>query len=426
MMNKNRRVSLLIISFFCVKWLVASEADLNPQPENIIDSVPVIRSSFAVPDAFNSVLDSLSYSYFAKHARKGKCKKYGSENIDYPDSIYALKLESLPNVIPMNYNSKVKSFIDFYLDRRRDHVEKIIGLSKYYFPLFEDVLEENKLPLEFKVLPVIESALHTTVASKAGARGLWQFMPSTGRMYGLTVNSLVDERCDPVKSTYAAVRYLKDLYRIYGDWQMAIAAYNCGPGTVNRAIRRSGGKRDFWSISSYLPAETRSYVPIFIAANYVMTYYNDHNLCPAEIQMPVYTDTVVVDQRLSFLKVSKILRIPEEELRILNPQYRKDIIPGTSLKKYVLRLPTHYAAKFDELRDSIYTPSAFDSDVLAEVEDVKPEKTIQQGRVTHRVKRGDTLSSIANRYRVKVSDIKRWNGLRSNNIKIGQRLTIRQ
>lgn len=425
MMSKKIVLSFLIIAVF-FPFILAQDEDFS-EPLSSSETSEMLESSFTVPSSFNSVMDSLMFSYYAKHAKKGKCKKKGYENIEYSDSIIKLKLESLPNEIDMPYNNKVKTVINFYVDRRRDHVEKLLGLSKYYFPIFEDILAENDMPIEFKILPVIESALNTTVVSRAGARGLWQFMPSTGRMYGLTVNTLVDERCDPVKSTYAAVRYLKDLYRIYNDWHMAIAAYNCGPGTVNKAIRRSGGKRDYWSIYRFLPAETRSYVPIFIAANYVMQYYSDHNLCPAEIDMPIYTDTIVVNERLCFSKVAQVLGIPIDELRILNPQYRKDIIPGSKLKEYNLRLPTHYAAKFIDLKDSIFAPSCIDSmPIIPEPIDPPIVHTPKHIKVVHKVRRGDTLTGIASRYGVKVSDIKRWNGLRGSKIQIGQRLTIRR
>lgn len=424
-MNKTQSILLIFLLIFSHLTLVAQEENLliESDIETSSEIEEELDSALVLPDAFTTAMDSLVYFYYAQHAREGDCKK--GLNIEYSDSIYQLRLESLPNEIEMRYNIQVKNIIKMYVERRREHVEKILGLSKYYFPIFEDILSENGLPLEFKMLPVIESALNTTAISRAGAGGLWQFMPSTGRMYGLKVNSLVDERSDPIKSTYAAAHYLKDLYRIYKDWHLAIAAYNCGPGTVNRAIRRSGGKRSFWKIYNYLPRETRSYVPIFIAANYVMNYYEDHNLCPVEIDMPLYTDTVEIDQRLHFSKVSKVLDLEEEQIKVLNPQFRKSIIPGTRMRKYLLRLPTHYASKFVEMKDSIY--SVADADSLAKVIEAE-EKAIQKRnkRVVHRVRRGDTLSGIAERYHVRVSDIKRWNGLRSSRIKAGQRLTIRR
>ncbi len=425
MINKKRFTILLFTSFFFHFLVAQEEPSQNIDEDTEAEFLEVIDSTFMMPSAFTDAMDSLVYFYYAQHARKGDCEKEGLDNVEYPDSIFKLRLESLPNEIEMPFNSRVKNVINLYVERRREHVEKILGLSKYYFPIFEDILSEKGLPLEFKMLPVIESALNTTAISRAGAGGLWQFMPSTGRMYGLKVNSLVDERSDPVKSTYAAAHYLKDLYRIYKDWHLAIAAYNCGPGTVNRAIRRSGGKRSFWGIYHYLPRETRTYVPIFIAANYVMTYYEDHNLCPVEIEMPLYTDTVKIDRRLHFSKVSHILELSEDEIKVLNPQYRRGVIPGTKMRSYILRLPTHYASKFEELKDSIY--SVTDSDSLAKVIEAE-EKAIKKidRRITHRVRKGQTLSGIAQRYHVRVSDIKRWNGLRSSRIRVGQRLTIKR
>jgi membrane-bound lytic murein transglycosylase D len=325
----------------------------------------------------------------------------------------------------MVFNPQVRAFIDMYAERRRHATENLLGLgNKYYFPLFEDILAKYDVPLELKFLPVIESALNPLATSPVGAGGLWQFMPSTGKLYGLQVTSLVDERRDPVKSTHAAARYLKDLHRIYNDWSLAIAAYNCGPGTVNRAIARSGGKRDFWSLYPYLPSETRGYVPIFIAATYVMSYYQNHNLCPVEIDLPMYTDTVIVKNKLSFGDVSAILHIPEEDLRVLNPQYRKGIVP----EGYTICLPTHYASKFDEKANEIYELgqakqqqyNAVPEEVYAPVH----KKSVAQ-RKTHQVKRGETLSGIAQRYGVTTAQIKKWNGLRSNALKVGQRLTIK-
>lgn len=387
-----------------------------------------IESSFGLPESFNSALDSLVYNYYVRKSKRNECDKEFDINISYSDSVYQKRLSALPYEIDMPYNSSVKSFIEFYTERKRPQVEKMLGLGKYYFPMFDDILEQYGIPLEFKYLPVIESAMNTGAVSRVGAAGLWQFMPSTGRMYGLKVNSLIDERRDPVKSTHAAARFLKDLYQIYGDWHLAIAAYNCGPGNVNKAIRRSGGKRNFWAIYPLLPSETRSYVPIFIAANYVMNYNKEHNLCPAKVDMPLYTDTIVIKRRLEFSKVASTLNIPIEELRILNPQYRRDVIPGNAAGQYKLRLPTNYALKFINLRDSIYTEMTKADSLEMKNEVVlmqQPTKSNYHKRKTHRVRSGETLSSIASRYGVRVSDLKRWNRLRSSRIKSGQRLIIK-
>jgi membrane-bound lytic murein transglycosylase D len=287
------------------------------------------------------------------------------------------------------------------------------------------------MPLELKYLPVIESALNPNAFSKAGASGLWQFMIGTGKAYGLTVNNLIDERRDPLKSTQAGVKYLKDLYNIYNDWHLAIAAYNCGPGNVNKAIRMAGGKKDYWAIYYYLPQETRGYVPAFIAANYVMNYYAAHNICPAVIaDMPTSTDTIIVKERMHLQQVATVLNIPIEELRYINPQYRRDIIPG-NVCQYALCLPQNYTGSFIEKKDSIL---AYKADEL--INNLRTEVTPTQvsgsdassssssGKIYYKVKSGDYLGKIASKYNVSVASIKKWNHLKSNSIKAGQKLII--
>ena len=314
-------------------------------------------------------------------------------------------------------------------------MEYMLGLSDYYFPIFEGELDAAKLPLELKFLPIIESALTPTAISRAGAAGLWQFMISTGRMYNLEINSLVDERFDPIKSTKAAARYLKELYSIYGDWNLAIAAYNCGPGGVNKAIRRAGGKQDFWEIYPYLPKETRAYVPIFIAANYSMIYYEEHNLCPKTVRLPKMTDTIMVNKRIHFQQISSVLKMPVEEIRLLNPQYKRDIIPG-DIKPYSICLPMNYANQFIEKINEIYTYKSEsliirrDETLLPVVDEPKSvertsSKSRRGGYTYHVVKRGQTLSGIAKKYHVTVPQIKKWNSLgKKTKIVKGQKLKI--
>ena len=415
-----KKLSVLFLWLLPVVFCIA-ETPSSPAPNET-----QIDSTIVEPEEFYSTLDSLIYSYYyTRQARRGNCEKNDTQNVDFPDSVYMRRLQDLPYEVQMPYNQTVQSVINRYLQRRRNQVEYMMGLGQYYFPIFEEILAKYGVPDEMKYLPVIESAMNTTIVSRAGAAGLWQFMPSTGRAYGLEVNSMVDERCDPIKSTHAAARYLKDLHKIYNDWHLAIAAYNCGPGNVNKAMRRSGGKQTYWGIYPYLPAETRGYVPIFIAANYVMNYYQYHNLCPAEIDLPDRTDTVQIAKRLYFRQVSEVLGISIDELRALNPQYRKNIVPESPEKKYYLKLPHNYAVEFIAQKDSIFAYKAEEFAALA-IKEAAVEQQIHKQSFTHRVKSGETLGGIANRYRVKVNDIKRWNGLKSNTIRIGQRLVIRK
>lgn len=354
-----------------------------------------------------------------------------------PDSVYSTRLSNLPNIIPMPYNSVVRDFIEMYVKRRPRQVASLKRVSEYYFPIFEDKLCEYDLPDELKYLAVIESALNANARSRVGAAGLWQFMPATGRVYGLEVNSLVDERLDPYKSTDAACRYLRALYRLYGDWHLAIASYNCGPGNVNKAIKRSGGKRDFWAIYPWLPRETRAYVPIFIAANYALNYADEHGICPdtlhdggkmkqKDVLMSIATDTIHTDKRQHLEQTSAILGIHMSELRRLNPAYLKDIMPGG--KDYTLVLPIEYTGAYIQHQDSIL---AFRADSLLNKQaqaialaQQNSTPTASGGTIYYKVKKGDTLGAIAKRYGVTVKQIQRWNNLKSTNIQINQRLKI--
>ena len=349
-------------------------------------------------------------------------------NVLFPDSVYISRLHSMPTVMELSFNSVVKNYIEMYASRRREQVSYMLALGDYYFPLFEQALDREGLPLELKYLPVIESALNPVAVSRAGATGLWQFMLRTGKGYGLEVNSLVDERRDPYKATEAAVRYLKDLYAIYHDWNLVIAAYNCGPGNVNKAIARSGGKRDYWQIYYRLPRETRGYVPAFIAANYIMNHYADHNICPAHMQTsPTALDTVHVNERLHLDQVSAVLDIPVEELRRLNPQFRKDVIPGNS-KPYALVLPSEKMYAFVDQHNEIL---AYNSS-LYNPHRSNTENFLNNGNLTsgsgediiYRVRKGDNLSSIARRNGITLSQLKSLNGLKSNKISIGKLLVV--
>lgn len=355
--------------------------------------------------------------------------KYGDDcnvkidaDVDYPDSVYINRLYALPTSMEMVFNPVVKDYIKMYSGRRRNLVSFMLGEGKYFYPMFEEALDKENLPLELKYLPVIESALNPIARSRVGASGLWQFMAGTGRMYDLEINSLVDERRDPQKSTEAAAKYLKDLYGIYGDWNLVIAAYNCGPGNVNKAIRRSGGLTDYWAIYPYLPRETRGYVPAFIAATYIMNYYKAHNICPAVCTRPASLDTLYVDNKVHFQQITDVINIPIEDLRAYNPQFKKDIIPG-DYKKYALNLPVQKVSTYIEKKDAIYaynTKDLLTHRKVAGLDVIETKATIR----THRVRRGETLNSIAQKYGITVNQLKKWNGLKSNSISVGRQLTV--
>lgn len=383
-------------------------------------------STIVYPESFETDTQELMKNWYLQNYAVLSGDGETKDDVPTSDEDYLQRLKALPTVIEMPYNQVVRSYIDMYTQRRRTLVEEMLGLSLYYMPIFEQALEQEGLPLELKYLPVIESALNPDAVSRVGATGLWQFMLSTAKGLGLEVNSLVDERRDPIRSSELASKYLKQLYEIYGDWSLAIASYNCGPGNVNKALRRAGGgKQDFWDIYYYLPKETRGYVPAFIAANYVMTYHNDHNIGNALAKRPVLTDTIHITQRVHFDQISEVLGIPVEELRVLNPQYRRDEIPG-DIRPYALTLPSKQVYSYIVSEDSIvnHNSAKYARRTTAvpggEISDSETQLVVKY----HKVKRGETLSIIARRYGVSVSTLKKWNGLRSSRLKTGQRLRI--
>ncbi|MBP3767868.1 MAG: lytic transglycosylase domain-containing protein [Prevotella sp.] len=306
------------------------------------------------PEAMTYDLDSLLNLYMSKnYLEEDNGCRMKDENPIFTDEEYIDRLSRLPYIMEMSYNDVVKSCIERYSGRLRKSVSYMLGASNFYMPIFEEALETYDVPLELKYLPIIESALNPRAVSRVGATGLWQFMLSTGKQYGLKINSLVDERRDPIKASYAAANLLSDLYKVYGDWNLVIAAYNCGPGNINKAIARSGGKRDYWEIYPYLPAETRGYVPAFIAANYIMNYYCDHNICPMRSRLPERTDTVMVHKNLHLQQIAAVCGIDIEELRTLNPSYRRDIVPGAN-EPSAIRMSQADVTKFLEMEDSVY------------------------------------------------------------------------
>lgn len=335
------------------------------------------------------------------------------------------RLQAIPTTIEMPFNSVVRQYIDMYTGRKRSLVESMLGMSLYYMPIFEQAIEKEGIPIELKYLPVIESAMNPDAVSRAGAVGLWQIMLPTARGLGLEINTLVDERRDPVRSSEAAARYLRELYDIYKDWSLAIAAYNCGPGNVNKALRRAGDDalKDFWAIYPYLPRETRGYVPCFIAATYVMNYYNKHNISPALAKKPIVTDSVHVNRRVHFQQIADILKLPVEQLQVLNPQYRKQEIPGTPDRPWPLVLPANQTYAYIMSEDAI---AAHNADLYARRDVVEPATGMEARPATvdgqegewvvtedvkwHKVRHNETMASIAKRYGVSLKSLKRWNG----------------
>ena len=345
-----------------------------------------------------------------------------------PDSVYKARLQDLRCVIELPYNERVRAFILRYVKRSPKQVARMMRMSEYYFPIFEEYLTKYELPYELKYLPIIESALNPVARSYVGAAGLWQFMPATGKLFGLEINSLVDERMDPLKATDAACRFLKSMYAIYHDWNLVIAAYNCGSGNVNKAIRRAGGKRDFWSIYPYLPRETRNYVPIFIAANYAMNYGYEHGICKIPIEKAMITDTIRTNQRMHLQQVSENLNIPMDELRRLNPQYSRDILPGGST--YTLCLPAEKVGPYIDMENTIL---AYKADSLihsrrAEIDMAKVTSITGAYRVNgvtyYTIKKGDTLGGIAKKFHCSVKQLKAWNNLSNDIIREGKKLKI--
>ena len=421
------------------------------------------------PEAMTYDLDSLLNLYMSKTylGTPGDCEMK-NENPTYPREVYIERLSRIPSVMELAYNDIVQRFIDRYSGRLRYSVSYLLGAANFYIPIFEEALEAYQLPLELKYLPIIESALNPKAVSRAGAAGLWQFMPGTGKQYGLELNSLVDERRDPVKSSYAAARYLRDLYKIFGDWNLVIAAYNCGPENINKAIRRyraakgrtqedetiTAADKDYWQIYPYLPAETRGYVPAFIAANYIMTYYCEHNICPMTTNLPAQTDTVMVHRDVHLEQIAGVIGTNIDLLKSLNPEYRRDIVPGNT-KPSPIRLPLADSGKFIDNEDSIYnyrTSELLTKRAVVDVNDDVPtfsrskrsysrrsarngsrrsarnsrrgsRSSSSRGSVT--IQKGQTLSQIAKRNGTTVEKLRRLNGIKGNNIQAGKKLRVR-
>jgi membrane-bound lytic murein transglycosylase D len=376
-------------------------------------------------------LDSLVNTWYVRMNKSVNPVEYRGDTaiLQYPDSVYLARLRKINSIISLPYGPIIRNHIHVYTIKQREKFAAVLALKDYYFPMIEDVFDSYGLPAELKYMAVIESALNPNAVSKMGATGLWQFMYSTGRMYGLTINSIVDERRDPLKATHAAARYLKDLYKIYDDWILVIAAYNCGPGNVNKAIRRSGNKKDYWDIYYRLPRETRGYIPQYVAAAYAVTYYPDHNIQPMQLNIPVAVDTIMINKDIHLTQISDVMRIPMGELKALNPQYRTGLIPGSS-KPQILTLPLNHLGDFIDLNDTI---RSYKSDVYLNKANLLVNPTHSTSlpadikgktKIFYTVNDGDNLGYISEWYRVGLSDLRYWNNIYQNTIRVGQKLVV--
>ena len=419
--NNNNSVDVTIV-----------ESENEKQVPNIINIDTAGAFNLLIKDSEILItLDKLLYDKFYKKSffTVDTSGKFNNEfEVDeipsYADSIYdqRIKALNLETPIELTYNKEVKSYINLYAVKKRELTAKMLGLSEIYFPMFEEALDKYDMPLEIKYLAIVESALNPAAGSNKGAKGLWQFMYGTGKVYGLKVTSLVDDRYDPFKSTVAACEHLTDLYDIYNDWSLALAAYNSGAGNVNRAIRRAGGTKNYWAVWPFLPRETRGYVPAFIAVNYVMSHASEHNIYPTRPGLFYYDiDTVTVRDALAFDQLNEMLGIPLDEIKFMNPQFKKGIIPATSGKEYTIRIPRSFVADYLNNEQQLYaykTKKGVARDrLLAEIKKAKD-------RNIHIVRSGESLGLIAKRNRVYVNQIKRWNNLKSNTIYPGQKLVL--
>ena len=433
MFFKNKIKSFLFASSLCCTNLFAQQTDVITVHDDVIGS----DEQIGLPEGMLLSVDSLMMQWNARQYLFPEEEVSTSEYLsNLTPEDYAERLSRIPGIMEFPYNGIVQEFIERYTTKNSRTISFCLAAGNFYVPMFEEALEANGLPLELKYLPVIESALNPTARSKAGAVGLWQFLLTTGKRYGLEVNSLIDERQDPVKSTWAAAQMLKELYDIYKDWNLVIAAYNCGPGNVNKAIHRANGETDYWKIYPYLPTETRGYVPAFIAANYAMYYYCEHQIAPLRTAYPIATDTVMITRNLHFDQIAELCDIDKDAIRALNPQYKLDQIPG-DVKPYSLRLPQEKILTFIDLGDTIYDHRSDElfkrrkevdvtENAVATTTSKKAKKSEQKNKPVYvTVRQGDTLGGIAKRNRTTVVKIKRLNGLKNNNIRVGRKLRVK-
>jgi len=424
---------IILILFISVFSFSEFDSDAKQNEDSL-----AISDVIQIKPVFDDNLDSLLNLWYVQQSTVAEDLVSDSLFADslhtsIPDSVYINRLSRIPSVFKLTYNPVVRKYIEMYTQQKRDRVQVMLGLAEYYFPIFDDIFDYYGIPNEIKYMSVIESALNPRARSRTRAIGLWQFMYGTGKRYGLTINSLVDERRDPIKATHAAAQFSKDLYQIFGDWQLVVAAYNCGPGNVNKAIRRAGGKKDFWDIYRYLPRETRGHVPAFIAAVYTMTYYKEHNLIPLPITVPLRIDTIMINRELHLKQVADVLKIPLIQLRDMNPEYIQDIIPAKGNLIYPLTIPVEYATKFIDLQDSIYSYKDslyFNSKQLLK----SPNYNTYKGAgikpsgnyivVYYTVKPNESLGLIAEWFDCRINDLMDWNDLYNYRIRAGQKLVV--
>lgn len=397
------------------------EATSAPEEEENI----LVQQIEYTPDVSDSILSTMYENRRKVDYIDGE--SYDLDSVIFPsktsDEELMKRLKAMNSYISLPFNATVRNYIVQYSEKMPEKMGVVLGLAQYYMPIFEEVFDRYGLPVELKYMAVIESMLRATAESRAGAKGMWQFMYRTGKLYGLTINSYVDERMDVEKAVDAAARYLRDSYNAFGDWTLAISSYNCGTGNVRKAIRRAGGKMDFWSIYPYLPRETRGYMPAFVGAMYAMTYYRDYGIVPQTCPIPVEVDTFVINQNLHFNQLSEVIGVPVEQLKELNPQYTKDIVPGNEAS-YILKLPYNYTNSFIDIGlDSLVR---YKADTLFTEQVVKSirKSSTEPDRIAYKVKKGDVLGKIASRYHVTVKNIQKWNNLKSTTIRVGQTLYI--
>lgn len=420
----NNIVRTAIISVFILLLSFERSWSQSDSTFTATDSITADSLQFDMPESSQYDIDSLLTLWHAAHYLQYDmdCIE-GSVNPTVSDSVIAVRLSSLPTIVEMPFNSVVRNSIDNYTGKSRKIISYALGMLPLYEETFVNALIKYNVPVELKYLPIVESALKPKAYSRAGAAGMWQFIYSTGRKYGLSVNSLLDDRYDVIKETDAAAHHLRDLYDMFGDWSLAISAYNCGPGNVTKAMTRSGGKKSFWEIYPYLPRETRGYLPAFIAVNYAMTFYKEHGICPMIPETPPVNDTIVIRKNLHVQQIIHYCSIDIDELKALNPQYLTDIIPGAH-RPCVLTLPQQYITPLLEAGDSLYT---FDSEKLFTKSQLAYIDNDMNNRITyttHKIKSGETLGSIARKYHTTVKNLKSWNNLKSDNIRAGKTLKI--